>query len=290
MENLSDIITSSVSIFEESSTTKSEPLFSTANGKENVLRDRSNAKEMKAASSPLKPAKKLRLSDNEILRVKRKIGNINKMGIPVQTRNPATMAKRNARERRRVQNINHTLDNLEKILPEYYVDKKDKNKKLSKLEVLRSTIDYIQTLQFVLNEDNKNNNLLIDTQMLQSFLPMHMQQQMDMSNQYMNQNIHSHPPMDLPMQYTPSPHPQTPVSDNWGMVLPPPVMTSSHIHQQPPATAVFEQQQQSQQQQQPPFVNMPPQQMTPWNSQNILWAKIFWWAAGIKPWTWWVFF
>lgn len=133
-------------------------------GKENVLKDSTNMNNIihNSKSPPLKPAKKFRTEDNEILRVKRKISNAAKMGLPVHTRNPATMAKRNARERRRVQNINHTLDSLERILPEHYLDKKDKNKKLSKLEILRCTIDYIKSLQHILTEDNQNNNLIMD--------------------------------------------------------------------------------------------------------------------------------
>ena len=235
MEGISSpLVSSTVSVFTDDSTknVKTEPASMTSLGKENILKDSSNTKSLSKVSSPLKPIKRLRPGDNEILRAKRKAAAAAKMGLPVQTRNPATMAKRNARERRRVQNINRTLDNLEKVLPEYYMDKKDKNKKLSKLEVLRSTIDYIQTLQFVLNEDSKNNNMLFDPQFLQQFLPMHMQQPMELQQQYMthaqsmsSMDLGAMPPPPLPTGYAPV---QTPAaSDNWAMMPPQPIMTQS---------------------------------------------------------------
>lgn len=103
-------------------------------------------------TSPLKPAKKHRAEgeDKEIHRVKRKWSG--------PGRNPQSMAKRNARERRRVQNINHSLENLEQILPETYAAQ-TKDKKLSKLQVLKCTIEYIRTLEDVLDQDNQYQQL-----------------------------------------------------------------------------------------------------------------------------------
>ena len=289
MESISSpLVTSTVSVYSDSNiiNVKPEPASMTSVGKENVLKDSSNTKSMSKMSSSslsaaLKSVKRLRPGDSELLRAKRKAAAAAKLGVPVQTRNPATMAKRNARERRRVQNINHTLDSLEKILPEYYMDKKDKNsKKLSKLEVLRSTIDYIQTLQFVLNEDSKNNNMLFDPQFLQQFLPMHMQQPMDIQPQYiahaqsmnnMDLNVMAPPQAPAPVAYAaPS---QGHVGDNWGMMPSLSLMTQSspmlsstnglypgqyeHMHQTPvPAPS--------------PHLQQTQQQHTAWNIADIL--------------------
>ena len=285
MDSLSgSFFTAPTSIFSEPIGTpkKSQTVTSSAKGKENVLRDASNTKHnmtsshKKLTSSPLK-LKRLGKSD-DAMRSKRK-QNLTSSALKsslagAPTRNPVTMAKRNARERRRVQNINKTLDSLEKILPEYYMDKKDKNKKLSKLEVLRATIDYIQTLQVVLNEDNKNNNLFFD---LQQFLPPHMQQQMNMQAQFPAHASHAPAaPMPLPhmhameapahMPYMPPvSDPSAMTSESWGMMTPETMMNpqapamsgASAINSAPMFTPQYDVMQQNNQQ-------------TPWSVSNIL--------------------
>ena len=235
------------------STPKKSPKKSLDSKMSNALKEVNvnSVTNIQGSSPPLKPAKRLRADDKEILRVKRKVGNAAKMGLPVQTRNPATMAKRNARERRRVQNINHTLDSLERILPEHYLDKKDKNKKLSKLEILRCTIDYINTLQHILSEDNKNNNVLLEAGLIPNF--MYQNPMMDMNG--LPPLLQQGDMLDLSAIGNTIFPPSTTVGDNqW--LMPNQQTTSSIIHPQTtmvqqtpnmPMTSVYQQQSQFEQ-------------------------------------------
>ena len=64
---------------------------------------------------------------------------------------PAVVARRNARERKRVKLVNDGFMRLRKHVPT-----DPKNKKLSKVKTLRSAIDYIRQLQHVLAMANKH--------------------------------------------------------------------------------------------------------------------------------------
>ncbi|CAH3162500.1 unnamed protein product [Pocillopora meandrina] len=64
---------------------------------------------------------------------------------------PAVVARRNARERKRVKLVNDGFMRLRKHVPT-----DPKNKKLSKVKTLRSAIDYIRHLQHVLAMANKH--------------------------------------------------------------------------------------------------------------------------------------
>ena len=63
---------------------------------------------------------------------------------------PAVVARRNARERKRVKLVNDGFMRLRKHVPT-----DPKNKKLSKVKTLRSAIDYIHHLQHLLTQENK---------------------------------------------------------------------------------------------------------------------------------------
>lgn len=60
---------------------------------------------------------------------------------------PGTVAKRNERERNRVKLINMTFHTLRQHLPLHGSGTKGKSRKLSKVQTLRSAIDYIRQLQ-----------------------------------------------------------------------------------------------------------------------------------------------
>ena len=72
----------------------------------------------------------------------------------VKTKEPEVVARRNARERRRVKLVNDGFLRLRKHVPT-----DPKNKKLSKVKTLRSAIEYIRHLQQLLNQATKNSNL-----------------------------------------------------------------------------------------------------------------------------------
>ena len=63
---------------------------------------------------------------------------------------PAVVARRNARERKRVKLVNDGFTRLRKHVPT-----DPKNKKLSKVKTLRSAIEYIRHLQQLLTQANK---------------------------------------------------------------------------------------------------------------------------------------
>lgn len=64
---------------------------------------------------------------------------------------PAVVARRNARERKRVKLVNDGFMRLRKHVPT-----DPKNKKLSKVKTLRSAIEYIRHLQHLLTQANKH--------------------------------------------------------------------------------------------------------------------------------------
>lgn len=72
----------------------------------------------------------------------------------VKTKEPEVVARRNARERRRVKLVNDGFLRLRKHVPT-----DPKNKKLSKVKTLRSAIEYIRHLQQLLSQASKNSSL-----------------------------------------------------------------------------------------------------------------------------------
>ncbi|XP_035665198.1 achaete-scute homolog 1b-like [Branchiostoma floridae] len=65
----------------------------------------------------------------------------------VRPKEPYMVARRNARERRRVQQVNDGFFRLRSLVP-----KAPKGKKLSKVKTLRAAIEYIEQLQGILRE------------------------------------------------------------------------------------------------------------------------------------------
>ncbi|XP_013414748.1 achaete-scute homolog 1a [Lingula anatina] len=71
----------------------------------------------------------------------------------IQGKQPGTVERRNARERNRVRLINHTFSDLRNHLPAKYTRAKNgKSKKMSKVDTLRSAIEYISQLHSALSE------------------------------------------------------------------------------------------------------------------------------------------
>ncbi|GFR63349.1 achaete-scute [Elysia marginata] len=68
---------------------------------------------------------------------------------------PVAVAKRNERERNRVKLINMTFQKLRQHLPLMSAGSKGKSRKLSKVQTLRSAIDYIRELQHQVHEKHQ---------------------------------------------------------------------------------------------------------------------------------------
>ena len=68
------------------------------------------------------------------------------LGYAIPPPQPAKVARRNARERNRVKQVNGGFDHLRKHIPSAA-----KHKKMSKVDTLRHAVDYIQNLQQMLN-------------------------------------------------------------------------------------------------------------------------------------------
>ena len=103
---------------------------------------------------PLKPPKRLRNEQSQILRCKRRLDFTN-LGYALQKPQPATVARRNERERNRVRLINMTFATLRQHLPTGMDG--PKNKKMSKVDTLKSAIEYIRNLQGLLDEHDAVN-------------------------------------------------------------------------------------------------------------------------------------
>nr|AAT99570.1 achaete-scute-like protein [Lithobius forficatus] len=87
-------------------------------------------------------------STPELLRCKRRI-NFTQLGYALPQAPPATVARRNERERNRVKLVNLGFATLREHVPNGV-----KNKKMSKVETLRSAVEYIRQLQQLLNEND----------------------------------------------------------------------------------------------------------------------------------------
>lgn len=107
---------------------------------------------------PLKPAKKHREEQEDILRCKRRL-DFASLGLHQLQRTPgASVSRRNERERNRVKLINNTFARLREHVPAGLIPEtgptKTKNKKLSKVDTLRGAIDYIKGLKQLLDESD----------------------------------------------------------------------------------------------------------------------------------------
>lgn len=93
-----------------------------------------------------KQPKRQRSSSPELLRCKRRL-NFAGFGYTLPQQQPHAVARRNERERNRVKLVNNGFANLREHVPNGAA-----NKKMSKVETLRSAVEYIRALQQLLDE------------------------------------------------------------------------------------------------------------------------------------------
>ncbi|XP_043943672.1 achaete-scute homolog 1 [Protopterus annectens] len=98
------------------------------------------------SKSSSKPLKRQRSTSPELLRCKRRL-NFNGFGYSLPQQQPAAVARRNERERNRVKLVNLGFATLREHVPNGAA-----NKKMSKVETLRSAVEYIRALQQLLDE------------------------------------------------------------------------------------------------------------------------------------------
>uniref|UniRef100_H2ZXL6 Achaete-scute family bHLH transcription factor 1b n=1 Tax=Latimeria chalumnae TaxID=7897 RepID=H2ZXL6_LATCH len=92
------------------------------------------------------PIKRRRSSSPELLRCKRRL-SFNGLGYSLPPQQPAAVARRNERERNRVKLVNLGFQTLRQHVPNG-----SSSKKMSKVETLRSAVEYIRALQQLLDE------------------------------------------------------------------------------------------------------------------------------------------
>ncbi|KAA0721017.1 Achaete-scute -like protein 1a [Triplophysa tibetana] len=97
-------------------------------------------------NSASKQAKRQRSSSPELLRCKRRL-NFAGFGYSLPQQQPHAVARRNERERNRVKLVNNGFATLREHVPNGAA-----NKKMSKVETLRSAVEYIRALQQLLDE------------------------------------------------------------------------------------------------------------------------------------------
>ncbi|KAI1904008.1 hypothetical protein AGOR_G00001260 [Albula goreensis] len=93
-----------------------------------------------------KVLKRQRSSSPELLRCKRRL-SFNGLGYTIPQQQPVAVARRNERERNRVKQVNMGFQTLRQHVPNGAA-----NKKMSKVETLRSAVEYIRALQQLLDE------------------------------------------------------------------------------------------------------------------------------------------
>ncbi|XP_013881292.1 achaete-scute homolog 1a [Austrofundulus limnaeus] len=93
-----------------------------------------------------KQPKRQRSSSPELLRCKRRL-NFAGFGYTLPQQQPHAVARRNERERNRVKLVNNGFATLREHVPNGAA-----NKKMSKVETLRSAVEYIRALQQLLDE------------------------------------------------------------------------------------------------------------------------------------------
>uniref|UniRef100_A0A8C6EVW8 Achaete-scute family bHLH transcription factor 1 n=1 Tax=Marmota marmota marmota TaxID=9994 RepID=A0A8C6EVW8_MARMA len=98
------------------------------------------------ATGPPGTLKRQRSSSPELMRCKRRL-NFSGFGYSLPQQQPAAVARRNERERNRVKLVNLGFATLREHVPNGAA-----NKKMSKVETLRSAVEYIRALQQLLDE------------------------------------------------------------------------------------------------------------------------------------------
>ncbi|XP_068800648.1 achaete-scute homolog 1 [Struthio camelus] len=99
-----------------------------------------------AKPSAPRAAKRQRSASPELMRCKRRL-NFSGFGYSLPQQQPAAVARRNERERNRVKLVNLGFATLREHVPNGAA-----NKKMSKVETLRSAVEYIRALQQLLDE------------------------------------------------------------------------------------------------------------------------------------------
>ncbi|KAM8820707.1 achaete-scute homolog 1 [Eudromia elegans] len=100
----------------------------------------------KAGAAAPRAAKRQRSASPELMRCKRRL-NFSGFGYSLPQQQPAAVARRNERERNRVKLVNLGFATLREHVPNGAA-----NKKMSKVETLRSAVEYIRALQQLLDE------------------------------------------------------------------------------------------------------------------------------------------
>ncbi|EEB18113.1 conserved hypothetical protein [Pediculus humanus corporis] len=114
-------------------------------------------------------SKNINIPNNELLRCKRKIHFISGQSYPGAQ--PASVARRNARERNRVKQVNNGFATLRSHIPASVAAaltsekssprNSSASKKLSKVETLKMAVEYIRSLQQML--EDHNNKISVDS-------------------------------------------------------------------------------------------------------------------------------
>ncbi|KAM6093639.1 achaete-scute homolog 1 [Chlamydotis macqueenii] len=99
-----------------------------------------------AAAAAGRAGKRQRSASPELMRCKRRL-NFSGFGYSLPQQQPAAVARRNERERNRVKLVNLGFATLREHVPNGAA-----NKKMSKVETLRSAVEYIRALQQLLDE------------------------------------------------------------------------------------------------------------------------------------------
>ncbi|XP_062861688.1 achaete-scute homolog 1a [Trichomycterus rosablanca] len=99
-----------------------------------------------SSKSASKQTKRQRSSSPELLRCKRRLSFAG-FGYSLPQQQPHAVARRNERERNRVKLVNNGFATLREHVPNGAA-----NKKMSKVETLRSAVEYIRALQQLLDE------------------------------------------------------------------------------------------------------------------------------------------
>lgn len=99
-----------------------------------------------ASQSKSKVLKRQRSNSPELLRCKRRL-SFTGLSYSIPQQQPVAVARRNERERNRVKQVNMGFQTLRQHVPNGAA-----NKKMSKVETLRSAVEYIRALQQLLDE------------------------------------------------------------------------------------------------------------------------------------------
>ncbi|XP_015673729.1 achaete-scute homolog 1 [Protobothrops mucrosquamatus] len=103
-------------------------------------------KQQQQQQPPQQQVKRQRSASPELMRCKRRL-NFSGFGYSLPQQQPAAVARRNERERNRVKLVNLGFATLREHVPNGAA-----NKKMSKVETLRSAVEYIRALQQLLDE------------------------------------------------------------------------------------------------------------------------------------------